>query len=683
MHRSLSTRPFNPPQPVEFFKLKPVYIDGGKEGKDIAKLLKSEMKVHEKEVLKIAEANKIEYQRNRELTDIETCLKDVNNTLQKMNKSMSASLGFGSQIPVIGNYNGMPGNQFITVTKNSSQPSQSFNVQVQQLASQDQSRGLALIPTTTTALNWSGNLTFNTLSLTTPQVIVTIDPTMALQDVNWAINAISAQTGVISSIIPSQGQFKLNFMEVETSIPLSFINNVTGCGDALPNLSTSKALSAVLDPTVALNWAGTITLAGTAAVTVNITDDLNDIMNNINAVTSQTNIVASIENDNDGNHLVYRNQVNGNSITVTNAVTGPVQQLPLTTTVNVSNLSAQFTYMGEPNTSSTNIFSTNGVQIQFSQMTTQPISVTFNNNIDDTVAVIKNWQKSQNELLYVINRYTSPEQTNLDEEIQPLLNRSLFCTEVKNFIKQQLLAPIPGLSNSPYKVLGSIGFYMAEDNTKLELNVEKLQTALTSDFTNVLQLFNFSIQASNTSIALFSHPQNIDPSQLGATINLTVSSDTNGVLSAIWTNITNLGISAPIPVPSNFIVVNDGAINILDMQTGLFQGYVATTTSLLQPNQSVSTNFSNISQGIKSRYEQSINRWLRVHSDPLQTGPLDREKKAISAQIESNKVKESKKVHENNVDLRKKEQDLIKINQAYKRREEGLKLAQGLSKGWK
>lgn len=253
--------------------------------------------------------------------------------------------------------------------------------------------------------------------------------------------------------------------------------------------STSNAHSS---STTALGASGTITIDGPAGitnVTVNLTDTLNDIRDNIN--NSGASATVTVIDIGTSSSPSYRLVVTGNdtgstnSFTITDATDGATD---ITFTENQAAQDATFTIDNISVTKDSNTVTgvISGATINLETIGSGAIS--FTNDTSGTLDKIQTFVDSYNDVMDYIREQFSYDQS---KDTKGALFGNVSLETIQSQLRSIVSDTVPGIDttdSSNLSALSQIGILTNSEN-KLEINVSKLTDMLVDRFSDVQDLF--------------------------------------------------------------------------------------------------------------------------------------------------------------------------------------------------
>jgi flagellar hook-associated protein 2 len=276
--------------------------------------------------------------------------------------------------------------------------------------------------------------------------------------------------------------------------------------------------------------AGTFQLNGTD-ITFEEGDSLVEIVSAINAVTNETNVMASIIEISDTDYtLVLQSTLTGssNGITITDP-SGVFSNITLTTMQPGND--ANFTVNGFAITRSSNVIDDVVSDVTFTlyqpTVSGQVLTAEVENDISFAQTAIQNFFSAYNDLITFL-----AEQEERDSNGR-LLDTAILGNEytirgLRSNLESFLNTLVAGCSVS----LGSIGILFttqpATDTTPevsnlVELNANTLQTALLDNFNQVAELFQFEFFTSNNTLGVTSRSNNIQINNFTVTVDTSLA----------------------------------------------------------------------------------------------------------------------------------------------------------------
>lgn len=281
--------------------------------------------------------------------------------------------------------------------------------------------------------------------------------------------------------------------------------------------------------------AGTIVVKG-ATITLNDGDSLNSVASKFNAVSATTKIAATVVKVSTGTYsLLFSSTQTGtdaafnltSNATVTSAVPADVlTHLTFTNTQTASN--ASFILDGVTFTRQTNAISDviNGLTFNLQQATTTDITVTVDPDTDTAKNAIINFANTYNDLRKFYAKQTEVGTDGKFKDTAVLANSDVLRTSIST-IGDQVSRIVAGLSGN-YTRLSDLNVTStdlpATDTDPLVRNIltideGKLGSALSSNFSDIRKVFEYTFTSSDSRVKVFSRSNNASVQNFDLTID--------------------------------------------------------------------------------------------------------------------------------------------------------------------
>lgn len=425
----------------------------------------------------------------------------------------------------------------------------SHTVIVNQLAAAESDISATQNVSSTTALGYSGSFTINEAGMTGTSIAVT--SSMSLTDIAAAINGTSTQTGVTASVVSIDSSHSVLVVSGQDTDKALTFTDTPGSGATSGPLTSLGLLSNSLtsttsesDTTSALNLAGSFVVDGGSTVTVTSSMSLSDIASAINAAAGTTGVQATV--DSTANTLTISSSsgpvafsgvtggvLSGLGITEASA-NGATHQVTaaqaasltidgvggITSTTNtvknvVTGLTLDLT-AADPNTVVT--------------LNIQPDTTSVANTIGSFVTAYNNWESFVQQ-----NESTNSDGTASSSAVLfgdgTLREASLNIDSVISSMIQVSLTS--SSTQSSESSLADIGISLDSSNN-LEIDSATLSSALTNNFTSVVNMFQSQLLSSSSSL----QQMGTDYSSYSGTFNLGITTN-NGTISGLTLNGNN------------------------------------------------------------------------------------------------------------------------------------------------
>ncbi|MFN7710283.1 MAG: flagellar filament capping protein FliD [Holosporales bacterium] len=445
-----------------------------------------------------------------------------------------------------------------------------FSMRVNRLATQDTlvTSGNANVTTSTSALGLQGTLKLGVEGGQT--ITLTVPSTWTLQDL---VNNINAQSGtskvVATSFAAGPNDMRLSLQAQDTGKPLVIDNRLArqtpGVGaDPAVLVRSAKTDGLVAgtgfsDPTVALNWSGTLTLATGPGTSVTLNADANwtaaDWVDQINQNAATSGVRASLAREGDADYrLVLRSTRAAANITVTNGLsTGgsvdPATVIPTSAQVPAT-LSSEVVYQGQTlyrdSNKITDLYP--GLTLALLRRDTGTnVTVEIEPDRNAVAQAVDSFISAWNDLTAELKVHMALKEDGTGKSDAALLFNDSIVTTVKDAMSSIMSGNVNGLSSSN---LRSFGLTLKSDGTIVK-DVDNLGNPLTrlvggqnvpvtvadsinNRFEDFQKLWAFSESSTNTKFLLDGHPARL-PADISQTpVTVTLNRDMSGTLNAVF-----------------------------------------------------------------------------------------------------------------------------------------------------
>jgi flagellar hook-associated protein 2 len=360
----------------------------------------------------------------------------------------------------------------------------------------------------------------------------------------------------------------------------------------------------------ALGYTGSFTLGvsggTTSSISVDSTDTLTTLAAKINAVSSTTNVSASVLQVSGSSYeLVLTSASTGQTITVTDGGDGVTTSLGLTDSSGaiantlVAGQDAKFTVDGVEMTRSSNTVTDaiSGVTLNLYSASTNTISMEISNNLTDIKSAITNFVTNYNDLKSTITTETA---TNSDGSAADgaYLVRDTYMSEIGNALTSIMGTSITNSSGSVLS-LSTLGITLASDGT-LSYDETTLNKELSNNLDDVQKLLGLSVTTSSDSMQLLRY--NSQSTSMSLTLDMEMNSD--GTIASASVN----GDNSLFTVSGNTITGATGS-----QYEGLVLVYSGSSGS-------VSVN---VQQGIADQFYSQMDKYANSKTGSLATAITD------------------------------------------------------------
>lgn len=402
--------------------------------------------------------------------------------------------------------------------------------------------------------------------------------------------------------------------------------------------TTASAVSAT--PGAGQLGAGTITLKATdgganVAITLNAGDSLQTVANDFNQVSNRTGIQANIIQVGTGAYkLTFTGTKTGaaNGFDLTNPATvisdpsGALANLTISTPQTAQD--SKFTIDGVDIQRSTNSVSDvfNGVTITLQQSTLATGTVVKANIVPDTSiasTAINSFVDAYNNFKLFVSNQSQRNDDGSPKDTSVLIN-DVTLRALVDEVNTQLTTAISGITGSDPTRLEDIGVsfsdFAGDDKnpaTKniLTVNTDKLNSALSTNFNGVANLFEYNLTADNAALSTYSVAKNLSVSSFQVVINRSGAGTYQAIVGGNTINLTATPIGS------------SGSLNLTGPAGSVLEGL-----QLLYSSPTDATINVTIAQGFGDRLYNTLNNAIDATK-----GTITQAVKAISDQESRNK----------------------------------------------
>ncbi len=544
---------------------------------------------------------------------------------------------FGYTKAVLGTHKSNPTSEYFSVMVDPGIEPQNLDVAILKKADRDGVQAATgAVDQSTTALGVIGTLTFKHIDGTSPDIVFTFDGTEKAADIKGKINAQSAYTGVMATLIPSGSTFVLSLDSKSFSTPVTYIKNITG-GDAtlIPEpRNTITAATAHADSTVDMGQTGDLIFKHIDGVSADIVINLNGksantIVADITAQNALTNVTATVV----GNKIVFDALDGKTPPTYTHTIVGDPTLFPTSSTKTISDLQAEMMVQGLKSKHNDNTVKMMGMTFLLFQETQsdpnvpEAASISIEYSPSDAAEKIEAWADTHNALLDIIDKYTTTDIDLLDltqeekENLQiALLASNATVKEIERFVTTAVQKKIGGTNTADFGV--------SVDKGRIIIDAKKMNETLLNDIEKVKNFFGFSETSTDPKFSTSSHPTNIQPELISNNVTVVLSKDGAGVLTATFDYVGSTG-----PVAAVNIVEGTGYISLEgDPNSNYYKDFKIFYSGTLSNGQSATTTMVFI-QGIA---DQGIGY---IDSAIAEDGTFDKQKEAYDDTIKNQQEK--------------------------------------------
>ena len=480
-------------------------------------------------------------------------------------------------------------------------------------------------------VGFSGNLVINGKT-------ITISNSSTLTSIEKAINNVREETNVNASLFSPDGgaTFQLVLDGTQIGVPINFLglttsSTLTGSnGLQLPatNTAASDLIGktdhivsnyAVSDAAKALNLSGNI-LINNQLIKVTTTSSLNSIRDDINALSKNTKVTASVISfdSNETFQLVIDGTQIGVPIdfigtTTSDSLRGDAGLKLSTVNTDSDSLIAKLSINGRDIERQSNIISNAilGVKITINGESTTPTKFSIENDKDVAFKAIKEFVENYNLVIDAINeqKKLKPDEKTPDLEASVLYGEEVI-SKLEYLLSTIVRASPIGLKDGEYRCLSDIGIelnaYDSDSKTstlngKLNLNLQVLQEKiLNGDFDKLIRLFGNHTQSTDQKFMTFAMPRELNPAIANKPITLTYAHA--GVTSTDELFSTNFRVPEPTQILNPSISGQSVSLEYIQEEDGTYlariigrdlkdkEGKAITDGSILTVNASITDN---------------------------------------------------------------------------------------------
>ena len=516
----------------------------------------------------------------------------------------------------------------------------SFTLQVKQIAQLYISKAVTGFNSVNTALNLTGAMTFAPapMAATTPPspapapVIINVTADMSLNDIVDAINSQLTGTQVLAGILPvTSTDNRLYFQATATGTPLNvtYSPSLQALGNQLPpDVSSKTSIVGTATATTSLDLNGTIYLGtGRTPFTVALTDSITDIAAKINQSTSSTNVQAQVVQYNNNDFRLMIGTTDGSPLMLDSDPALQVKQLPTSDAAKQTLLSAQIVYQGTNFTRTTNQITDIVSNGTLSLIKADPNTLITVNMVPPTRLLTKNiedWISTHNKIIDFTKAQTAYDEETGEMKEGATLKGNVILDQVQGFVRNSLSSFVQGLSSASGASLLSLGIIvdgegrMSIDQTQDPITHQtKLQSMLTNHLDQVQNVLSFNWKSSNPNVSVNSHGVNVNDMMARNGLNVQISRDNDGVMTATFQVPDTPGVNGTPSTPgftSSCIIDDKGPYLMLtpdpkDPNGANFANFSITvmTPTAMTNGSTIQSNIK-VSQGIGDRLLQNMNQ---------------------------------------------------------------------------
>ncbi|MBY0354897.1 MAG: flagellar filament capping protein FliD [Rickettsiales bacterium] len=374
-------------------------------------------------------------------------------------------------------------------------------------------------------------------------------------------------------------------------------------------IATGLSDDFVGEPGSAIN-AGILTVGAGAratAVTLANGDSLNDIISKVNAVRTRSGVEASLLQINSTEYRISFKSIDTGTNQNYNLATSSPGIFNVPFAVQNNAVDAQLTIDGTTITRQNNSIDDLIDGLTFNLVATTPVATTLDVSVESDRELAKsgitNFVDAYNAFKLFASRQTELGSDGRPLETSILASKSVLTTPLNN-IGSEIAKSVEGLAAADPKALADIGITFADfpgdDETPftrniLQIDEEKLESALQSDFDSVRRIFEFEVTSNDPNVSVFSRTNALSVSNF--TLNVNTGTNT------FQATYTQGGISTTVNLTKTDL---GGTISLSGQSGTALQGLV-----LLYTGSGNTTANVNISQGLGDRLYNTADNLLR------------------------------------------------------------------------
>ena len=498
-----------------------------------------------------------------------------------------------------------------------------LTTQVNRLAQYDQTKALNGFQSLSQPLGFTGEIVLNA-SGPSP-VTVTLSQEMSLNDLMNAINTQTKQTGIMASYIavsPTDNRFYFQATETGKALDIQLSPSLHSLPNVFPpDRTAAVSLTGVAQASTALGVTGTFYL-GASQTAIAITPEMNltQIMTALNQHTQDTHMAASILTYGPRDARLMIQTLDGSPALLTSTDGLHIPELPTDQLTRNNFLSAEVVYQGvtvtRPTNQITDLIPGGTLTLKKADPNTV-VTITMTSSTDEIMKNIQDWITQHNKMVDFIAAQTDFNAEEGSADGKGILRSSQSLNTAEFFISDCLSSSVTLSTPSSSYTLADLGITVGEkgklslDNTADPVTRQsRLQGLIESNLEDVRRVLSFDWKSSQSSFSLAGHPSFV-PSQVSLNgINVTLTRDQTGALSA------QLEIPGQGGVTVEGVIRTSGPYGVItvspdDPRGAALKGFEFTVNNLdtLNNNSSVSTHYT-VSQGIADRLLQNFNQLL-------------------------------------------------------------------------
>ncbi|MBA4118819.1 MAG: hypothetical protein C0514_08010 [Candidatus Puniceispirillum sp.] len=408
----------------------------------------------------------------------------------------------------------------------------------------------------------------------------------------------------------------------------------------------SAATAGVADPTTALGWSGSFVVgSGSTSTTINMTAtmSMNDILDAVNNQTQTIGVSAALTTLPASRVLSFQATnfaapivVDTTNLVVPGGSTYDASILPPTSAQTVQNLSAIVQFR---NVNTDIYYPSNEIPAG-----AQVPGVSFKLlNADPSTPLILNVQNNQAAAREAVDTFIASYNSLQDY----LATDTAYKGNVRDAVRmsmEQLFGPASGIGAGQLSSLAVMGIMPGKDG-KISLNEAVFTTKLNTVFTQVANVFGYSITSSNTSFIPAGRPTNTMTDVYTSGVQVAVNKAVDGTLSATMTLAGQSYAATLGTVDGSTVTLNAPDDSPLKGLSVVFNGLLTMPDGVAS---SVNTNLS-FTSGVADKLTAALDNYLNpdpnagLFSRALQDlvgSPLDKEIKGEKQRLEEKKIQQ-------------------------------------------